>query len=455
MTNPAVSAFVLAFALTLAVALLQGPKDFYYDAGEYWTLGKTFTQHGHFSLLNFNSPLRGYLLPLINEGLRDIGKALTWSQSVMAKLSNVLAFALIGAVLAPRLAEMGWPTRPFSVARRLALVALLIVFWSGYLNFPLSDFPALATALLALVAVARPETPGWMLLAGFACGAAIDMRPSYLLLAPIIVVLVAWAWFDNRGVEHASGARRTLCACLLVLGFVVVSLPQSLSSHRHYNTASFIPGEAFHLTDVQLTDGLLFQRFSAYIGPGHRPPEMLYIDEAGQRLLREKKDGKIDGTGQYLGLIVNHPLTMAGVFARHIINGFDQRYTTPYIEHLDTGSHRWLRIAGFLLVFLALVRVAWPAARRSLGPARWRYPVAFLLCCLTSIPSQMETRYLLPAYLLSYILVVMPGWPNPVGASQLGLRRFRTLAIIIVALLIFMAVVIHVTSAASSHLQFG
>jgi len=67
----------------------------------------------------------------------------------------------------------------------------------------------------------------------------------------------------------------------------------------------------------------------------------------------------------------------------------------------------------------------------------------------------METRYLLPAYLLSYILVVMPAWPNPVGASQLGLRRFRTLAIIIVALLIFMAVVIHVTSAASSHLQFG
>lgn len=112
-----------------------------------------------------------------------------------------------------------------------------------------------------------------------------------------------------------------------------------------------------------------------------------------------------------------------------------------------------MRLGGFLLVFLALTRVLWPAARRSLGPARWRYPVALLVCCLTSLPSAMETRYLLPVYLLSYILVLAPGWPSPIAEDRIGLRRYRSAGAILVAYLLFMAVVWHVVSATSSHLQ--
>jgi hypothetical protein len=447
--------FVLAFLGTLVVALVQGPKMFFYDSGEYWTLAKTFTQHGHVSLLNFESPLRGYALPLIYEGLKTIGSALSWSQSVLAKLSNVLAFALIGAVLVPRLAEMAWPAHRWGIVRRLALTALLVIFWSGYLNFPLSDFPGLALALVALVAIAHPDRPGWMLLAGVASGVALDMRPAYLLLAPIIIILVVWAWLEQRGAQHASVATRALCIVLLVGGFAAVSLPQSLASHRHYGTWSFIPGAAAHLSDIQLTDGLLYQRFTTYIGPGKPNPAMLYVDPAGQRLLRHEKGDEITSFGQYLGLIVAHPITMSGVLGRDLINGLDQRYTTPYIEHLDTGSHRWLRLANFLILFLALVRVLWPSARRSLGPAKWRYPVAFLLCCLTSVPSQMENRYLLPVYLLSYTLLLMPDWPNPYEASEVGLARFRTPLLLAAACLVFMAVFILVTAQTSKHLQFG
>jgi hypothetical protein len=182
---------------------------------------------------------------------------------------------------------------------------------------------------------------------------------------------------------------------------------------------------------------------------------MEYGDPAGAALLNEQTGHTITGLGQYFHLIVSHPLTMGGVFVRHLINGLDQRYSTPYVEHLDTGSHRWLRLAGFLLVFLALLRMVWPAARRGLGSARWRYPAALLLCCATTVPSQMETRYLLPIYLLSYILVLAPGWPNPIGAADTGIRRFRTPALIILAYLVFMAVIWHVVSSTSSTLHFS
>lgn len=447
-------AILVTFSVTLAVALLQGPKIFYYDSGGYWGLGQTFTQRGHFSLLNFTSPLRGYLLPLIDHVLQQAVVLLKWNYSSGAKLFNVGVFTLIGAVLAPRFAETTWPTRRWGIGRRMALAALLIIFWSGYLAFPLSDFPALAVTLLALVSVDRDESPGWMLLAGVSCGAAIDMRPSYLLLAPLLLLLIAWRWRERRRERHAPPRLRFLCVGLFLAGLVVVSLPQSLASHRHSHTWSFVPGTAYHLTSVQLTEGLRLQRYETYVGVGHAP-EMYYRDGSGARLLGEQKNHVVSGTAQYLGLIASHPITMAGVFVRHIVNGLDQRYTTPYVAHLDTGSHRWLRLAGFLLIFLALVRVLWRTSRKRLAPSRWRYPLALSLCCLTSIPSAVETRYFLPLYLLSYVIVLMPGWPTPVDSGVKGLRRYRTATIIAVSYLVFTAAVWHVVSETTRHLHLG
>jgi hypothetical protein len=454
--QPAITpvAFALVFAGTLLVAMLQSPEPFYYDSGSYWELGQTFTLHGHFSLVNFNSPLRGYLLPLLTHCLREIGAALQWTSSSMAKLFNALTFALIGAVLTPRLAEIAWPNWRWGLGRRIALGVLLLVFWSGFLNFPLSDFPALAMTLLALVAVERKDAPGWMLVSGAACGAAIDTRPSYLLLAPVLIGLVAWSWFDERNQQHASRRRRSLCMSLFIAGLLLVSLPQSLSSHRHYNTWSFIPGSAVNLTGFQLSNGLRIQRYETYVGTGHGP-QMFYEDEAGKRILAEQPNETVTGIGQYLKIVVKHPVTMTELFLRHLINGLDQRNTTPYIKNVATRSHRWLRLAGFLLVFLALLRVLWPTARRRFTSARWRYPVALLLCCLTSIPSAVETRYLLPAYLLSYVMVLLPGWPSPIGPSTEGLRRYRTLAIIAFAFVVFAAIAFHVASEATRQVAFG
>jgi hypothetical protein len=445
-------AFAVAFVAVLAVALFQGAKPFYYDSLNYWMLGKTFSVHGNFSLLNFSSPLRGYLLYLIDHGLQGIAVAFGWGASTCAKIFNAFVFALIGAVLAPKLAEISWPERHWTMWRRLALVLLLLVFWSGFLNFPLSDFPALMMVLIALVSIACYPKPGWVLLSGIATGAAIDMRPAYVLLAPIVVVLAVWRYVELN--KDTSIRRQALCSTLLVVGFLAVSLPQSLSAHRHYHTWSFVPGTAAHLESFQLTEGLGIQRVGGYVGAGH-PPLMLYADPAGAALLNEQTGHTITGLGQYLHLVVDHPVTMGGVLGRHLINGLDQRYSTPYVEHLDTGSHRWLRLAGFLLIFLALLRVAWPAARRGLGSTRWRYPVALLLCCITTVPTAMETRFLLPIYLLSYILVLAPGWPNPIGAANMGVRRFLVPTVIISVCLVFMAVVWHVTSGASDHFHFG
>jgi hypothetical protein len=447
--RPALAAFVVVFTGTLVVALIQGPKPFYGDSGNYWELASTFTHNGHFSLLNFESPARGYALPLIIYVLRAFGEGVRWTESSVAKLFNVALFALIGAVLAPRLAEIIWPEQRWGVLRRVGLTALLIVFWSGDLSYPLSDFPGLALAVLTLIAVARPDTPGWMLIAGAAAGLAIDVRAAYAPFIPMLLVIVALASFDQRRVQHASLAHRMLCVGLLVLGFAAVSLPQSLASHRHLGTWDFLPGRPEDLAQEHFEMGMYSQRYDTFVSKGEGYP-VIYLDHTGLRILDEQPNAEIKTLSEYIGVVSDHPVAIAALLARHVVNGFDMRYSTAYVEHLN-GGHLLLRLAGFLLVFLALVRVLWPTARRSLGPMRWRYAIALLLCCVTSVFTAVETRYMLPAWLLGYMLVLAPGWPSPIDRDKSGSRRLRTVAILVIAYLIFMVEVWHVVSGATAH----
>ncbi|HEY4809755.1 MAG TPA: hypothetical protein VIH71_01740 [Solirubrobacteraceae bacterium] len=445
--GPATLAFLVVFTGTLIVAMLQGERPFYGDSGVYWALANSFTHTGHFSLLNFESRLRGYALPLIYHLVQALGNGVGWSQSSVAKLFNVALFALIGAVLAPRLAETTWPQQHWNVPRRIALTLLLIVFWGGDLDYPLSDFPGLSLALLTLVAIAYPDRPSRMLTAGVSVGLAIDMRPAYLLLIPMLIFCVTSTWFGQRGVQHASFSHRMLCVGLLVLGFAVASLPQSLSAHRHYKTWSFIPGATAHLSDTELTYSLLLQRYDTFVAPPATALPMYYLDEAGARLLRRP----ITGTDEYLEIALEHPTVIAGLLMRHLVNGLDMRYSTVYVEHLDSGGQLWLRLAGFLVVFLALARVLWRSARASLGRAHWRYPVSLMACCFTALFSGIETRYMLPLWLLCCMLVLAPGWPNPIAPNEAGVRPLRTPATLAVSYPLFMVIVWYVVSGASAH----
>lgn len=120
--------------------------------------------------------------------------------------------ALIGGVLAPAFAAIAWPELRWNVPRRLMLTALLVMFWSGYLNYPLSDFPALALALLALIAVSRADSPPWLLLAGPCAGLALNMRPAYIFLLPPIggparLGLGRAAWLKRRIGSSSSALR--------------------------------------------------------------------------------------------------------------------------------------------------------------------------------------------------------------------------------------------------------
>lgn len=448
--HPAATAFACLFLAGLFLALLQGSKPFYFDSGNYWDLAASFDAGGHFSLLNFEyTGLRGYALPLTYFGLRETGGHLGLGDTHEVMVFNAAVMALIGGVLAPRLAEVAWPRRPWGLLRRLALGLLLFVFWRGYLSYPLSDLPALAAALLAIVAVSSPTSPAWMALGGVATAYALNARPAYLLLVPLLLLLLFWDMWRQR---RAAGSlrSRSLCLGLFVLGLTLVSLPQSLLSHRNLGDYSPIPG-GNDLAGLQYTEGLRLQRYETFVG--NAPPQMEYLDPHTAGILGGLEDGVVTGSSEYAGIVLSHPLTMAGVFLRHVVNGLDQRYPTPYVERLESPANKLLRFGGFLLVFLALFRLAWRQGRRSLGPARWPLPVILLAASATSLPSAIETRFMLPAFVLASLVVIAPGWPSPLETAERGPRRYRTLAVALLAGILYFAIVNAIVSDATQHLR--
>lgn len=449
--QPAAIAFAIGFCACLLVALLEGAEPFYYDSGTYWSLADSFTRDGSFSLLDFeNNGLRGYGLPLVYFLLKNLSFL---SDSLTVRVFNSAVFALIGAVLLPRLARISWPRQDWTVLRRLLVCAVLLVFWRGYLSFPLSDFPALSLALLALIAVASARSPAWMLVAGLAAGLALDFRPAYVMLVPVSLGLATWSWLEARR-EQGTVPWRRVAACFgaFAVAFIAVSLPQSLSNHEHLDTWSPVPGGS-GLVDLQYTEGLRLQRYDTFVGGTVEDARMEYLDPETEAITGELEDGVVEGTGGYARLVLEHPVTMAGVFLRHVVNGLDQRYPTVYVEELQDEWNRVWRFAGFLLVFLALARVLWPAARRRLDEARWRYPAALLLCGASAVASAVETRFLLPAFALATIVTLAPGgWPSPVGRRRLGPRRWLPAAVLTLAVVAFFTVVYLVVSGASDHL---
>lgn len=448
----AVAAFAVTLASAIFVGLLQGQHAFWGDTHEYWALGQTFAPAGHFSLLNFQSPFRGYILPLVDYLVSRAWYDGLGTPYTLTTLVVALTFALIGSVLGPLLAEAIWLGRRWGFLRRLALFALLIVFWSGDLNYLLTDFPGLAMAMLALVAVSRPDSPPWMFLAGVALAVAINLRPAYVPLLPTVVVIVGISWLRTRGGGRAMLLRRSLCAGLLLVSFVAVSVPQVLAHHRHYGGWRLTPDNAEEERFL-LTTGLPFERSDSYEPVGTAGGLALaYEDRTGRRLLEEQPNAKIKSSGEYVQLVLDHPTTMIALLARHLINGLDVRYNTIYVEHADGDGHILLRLAGFLLVFLALVRLLWSRARRALAPTQWRFLFALALCCLTTVTTALETRYMLPLYLIVYLLVLAPGWPNPLGPATRGLLRYRTPLLLTAAYVLFMAVVWHVVGNLHGHI---
>ncbi|MDB5270150.1 MAG: hypothetical protein JWP58_3190 [Hymenobacter sp.] len=403
-------------------------EQFRFDAAEYWELSLKFTQNGGFSLLAFDTPLRGYLGPLLVLPARLLCHFTGWSMLTGAQVLGAGWAAVLFGVAIPELWAQA-TGRAQSGGRWLVLLGLAFIFWRDYFNFTLSDMPALALLLLGLATLARRGW-GWAAVAGLLLAAAINIRPIYLASA------LGWLWLLLRNSPPATGSRPAPWwrGTALAAGLALVWLPQLLINQRHFQTPTplvlaRLPGTA-PLYLKQLTWGTAFQRYESSLVP-EIPRSLVYADSAGQRALVGEPGHRFGSYGHYAQFVLRQPIATSGRYLRHLFNGLDIRFPTPYPRQLHPLGQAGLRLLNYALLGLGvwLALSAWLKNRRAAWePVAVGTLLALLLPCLLVLPTLMECRFLLPLHLL--VLTVVAGTWQP-GAWWRGapVRRITVVAV--------------------------
>ena len=395
-----------------------------FDAAQYWELSLWFTQHGHFALLAFDEPMRGYLGPLMLLPARLLCHFTGCSMLAGAQVLGAGWAALLFGLAIPRLWTQATGLA-LSGGRWLALVVLGFVFWRDYFNFPLSDMPALTLLLLGLGALGRPGW-GWAIVAGLLLGAAINIRPIYLASGPGVLWLLAAPEIRQQWLRRGVA---------LAFGLALPLLPQLLINLRHFRQATPLvlagPPGTPPLYLKQLGWGTAFQRYETSLIP-EIPRSLVYADSAGRRALAQEPNQRFGSYGQYLRFALRQPLATSGRYLRHLFNGLDIRFPTPYPTRLHPAGQAALRLLNYMLLGLgawlavAALRSRWQTSEpRGYAAATL---LALLLPCVLALPTLMECRFLLPVHLL-LLTAVAATW-HPLAAWHQLRTPWRRLALL-------------------------
>jgi hypothetical protein len=423
-----VAAFAVVFAAYLLYVALDGARPFYYDSGEYWALAGSFTHDGHFSLLAYDEPLRGYSFPLLLGAVREAGEAAGLGAAAIVHAANAAVAALVGAVLFPRAFRHVVPEARVTVPRVLALNALMFVFWRDHLHFPLSDLPTMAMFLGAFLLVLR-RTPAALLGAGLLAGLALNTRPAYLAAGAGILVAAALA---------AGGWRRprpaAIAGALAVAGVALALAPQAAIDHEHFYTVSPFPPQARELSRLQLSLGLVVQKYETAVPPDPRAGSVAFPDPELAKRLRFPPGSQVASYGDYLEVVSRDPVGAAAGYLRHAFNGMDAQYPSPYVRSIDGDRSRARSLLLYVVLFAAAL-----AAWRLAATRRVRWPLAglLLLPCLAAIPSQVETRFFLAGHLAAFGLVAFGPVPELWRAARWRGRAVATAGAALFALTAF------------------
>ena len=417
---PAVVVILIVYLLYLPTS---GYERLYFDAEEYWTIAKQYYPGGDFSFLSYFTFLRGYFFPLFLAPLTQFSAANGFSPLAVTQVQGACVAALVFGWCGPALWQAVRGGAAPSLGRRLVFAGLGFVVWRDYFNFCLTDFLALLALGISLMALLRGQGVRSALVAGIALAAAANMRPVYQLAVPAVAVL---ALLPGAGGTRRSGLVR---GGALVLGAAFGLLPQTYSNHHHAGITSpwvqtHKPGEP-NLYLNQLGWGLFMQKYETTIGRDYSETGMRFIDGQGLLLLKSTGQPNFTEASQYVRLCLAQPGPVAGVWLRHLFNGLDVQYSTPYIKqvYVTTWPLAWLNYTIIWGGLLMLVSRRW--ARPSV---HWLRPglvvLALLVPCMATLPTAMECRFLLALHLLFAGTVAFGA--KPLQWWRAASRRWRT-----------------------------
>lgn len=455
--HPRATVFLALSSLLLASSLRATDRTLYGDAANYWQLAGTFVTNGRFAFGGYVDSLRGYSVPFLLFCVQGAARAIGVDAIPVFRTASALAGAATFAIVLP-----SFFTRLFGGGRLLPSMTfgvLCALYWRGHLLYPLSDFPALlllTTGLLCLPSEGAPWRADVALVGGACIALAANARPINDAALLGSALLVCWR-------VAASRARRPALvrAAAFGLGVGLAAAPQALINARTLgtrnpfaHTRAGTAGENLYLQ--QLMWGISIQRYETNIG-GTFPVAAIFADRSGQQImgLKRRSDPRYSAheaqasLGRYLRLVVARPLFFASAYGRHLFNGLDVAYPTPYVTRLVPRSAPFA-LVNYVILGLAAVYGLYLIPQLRWREHRWRLAVVtvFILPALASIPTAIECRFLLPLWTLSYgfVFSLLEG-----GSEAASLRPRYLLVAVVVGVLAAFAL----ASATFAQIQHG
>ncbi|MBJ6109849.1 hypothetical protein JAO73_12575 [Hymenobacter sp. BT523] len=432
--HPALAAVAIILLVYLYYLPTTPYQRQYFDADGYWQMGKEFYTTGKFALLSYANISRGYLLPVLLAPFTQLVESHNWSPLEVTHRLGAAVAALLFGWAGPSLwqALRGGP--PVSLSRRLIFAGLGFLIWRDYFVFSLTDFPALLALVASLLALLRGRGLVSALLAGVAMAAATNFRPVYQAALPAVAVL---ALLPPPARSRWMGLARGMA---LVLGASLVLVPQlRINNHLAGVRSPWVltnrPDEP-NLFLRQLVWGLQMQKYETSIAGDYPKAQMVFENKRGIELFNSTGLEQFADVGQYVRMCAGQPMQAASVFIRHLFNGLDVQYPTPYITEVFVPTWR-LALLNYSLIWGGLVVLLWH--RWSRPTVRWVRPsavlMALLLPCLTALVTAIECRFLLPLHLLLSGAVAFGAspviaWRNSSFGSRMALSMSYLLVII-------------------------
>ena len=420
--------FVLAtfiFICMLLYTLQRSYNPFVHDSLYYWNLSTSFTANENFSLSNFHDDLRGYVFPFLLFILKTLAVFIRIDEKTFFYICSSLFFTTLSVYILPWSTNVlfGWGKK---LGGRVIISVLIFFFWRGYFLYPLSDFPAFVSFLIGVtlfVKALRDSSNLFTLIgSGFFLGIAANIRPIYqasLFLLLLAIPVFLWKNYKKQILINIV---------FFLLGCAIVLFPQYQINKTHFqNESPWVKaryGSDESLYIKQLFWGLKTQKFESNIGDNYPSITVIYEDPFIQNLqktnlLRNKT------LTQYLKIMRRYPLDILVSYFRHMFNGLDIFFSTPYIKNVY-ANHVVLSVANYLIWFVLIFRIL----KTDLSPDYLSAVglISLLLPVILAIPTAVEVRFFLPAHLLAYGVMAfglnLTSFTTPLLQNKWSLIRF-------------------------------
>lgn len=411
--KPIITYLVSFFALWF-YCMVNSNMPFYHDSLGYWNYGKLFEKDNLFQLTNYDNALRGYLFPLVNYALSKVAVFFNFNEIGLFRFFSSIFYTFTIIKLIPDFFEF-LLKKQISLKMRFIFLMVFFIFWRGYVLYPLTDFFSLAALISAILIVNNLNfnSDRWFQLVttGMLIFTSFNLRPSYVIIIVPFIIYLLYQFLNIHKfkISFKNSFYFIRNMILIGIGICLLSVPQVLINKVNFQINSiFVPMEKFfngqNLMLSKLKLGMTIQKYETYVGSEYDSSVALLNDTLGLDIINKNGIKEFNSYAEYITLVFQNMFSFSKIYLKHLFNGFDIRYSTPYIVkfHSIIESHI-IQFINFTILFLCLYLI-----RNHLNKIfsrsnieKYLAIIILLLPCLVSLPTEPEVRFYIPLVLMT------------------------------------------------------